>query len=267
MSKTIGLKQLAQKTYRHVTGISDALKNCIGLIEDSFDLIIYGPSGNGKTNGTVIILKELLKAMNCKAEYISFEEGHTATIQETLIRRHNLLEELGNVVQITDHVSYEELKSKMIKQRSAKIWIIDSLQDSRFTIGQCDELKRLFVLSKRKKIIIYVSWSDGKKPMGSVAKAVEYHAGIKLRVEGYIIFPKSRYGGNMPFVIWEGDKVRGAKAYWGDEYHRVSKGLRPKKHSSRIKEKNTEAENKKEVTSIQVLPEMDKNIFNEPIIN
>lgn len=264
MGKTIGLKQLAQKTYTHIEGISEKLKGCIGFIEDAFDMIIYGPSGNGKTNGTALIIKELLRAMNCKAEYISFEEGHTFTIQETLIHRHHILSDLGNVIQVTDHATYEELKYKMNKRKSAKIWIIDSLQDSALTTEQCAELKHLFVLSKKKKIIIYVSWSEGKRPLGSVAKAVEYRASIKLRVEGYVIFPKSRFGGNMPFVIWEGDKVRGAKAYWADEYNRICKGLPPKKKKKEKKEHHEEKDIEK-ITKIQVLPEAEKPVFKQPL--
>src|SRR5690606_25594424 len=76
-----------------------------------------------------------------------------------------------------------------------------------------------FVMSRKKKIILYVSWSEGKVPQGAAAKAVEYYANIKLRVDRLIVFPKSRYGGNMPFVIWE----QGAKAKWGKEYGKIIK--------------------------------------------
>lgn len=211
MGKTIGLKQLAQKTYVFIEGLPQEIIDSFGKLEDSFDMILYGASGNGKTNCIAKFLMALLKAMKCKAHYVAYEEGHGATMQEMMISRHNMLEELGNVLQVTDHMTFDELKTAMAKRKSAKIWIIDSIQAARFTAEQCAELKRLFVLSKKRKIIIYVSWAEGKFPQGAAAKSVEYFANIKVRVEGLIAFIRSRYGGNKNFVIWE----EGAKKYWG----------------------------------------------------
>lgn len=230
MSKTIGLKQLAQKIYTHVE-LSERFKDMAGDIEDAFDCIIYGESGNGKSNFISMFLKELLMAIKCKCEYVAYEEGHAKTIQDMLIHRHNFLEELGNVVQITDHYAFDELYAKMKRRKSAKIWVIDSVQEACFTTEQCTRLKRDFVLSKKKKILIYISWAEGKTPKGSVAKAIEYRSNIKLRIEGYIVFPKSRYGGNKPFVSWDGDgdKTKGAKGYWGDEFYAKSIGLKSAK--------------------------------------
>jgi DNA replication protein DnaC len=211
MGKKIGLKQLAQKTYRDVDGLPDEFKRSFGEIEDAFDCIIYGNSGNGKTNFTVQILKHLIKALKQKAIYISYEEGHTKTIQKTMIERHNMLNEVGNLLELLDHSSFDELVTRMNKRKSAKIWVIDSLQASHFTEEQCAMLKEKFIMSRKKKIIIYISWADGKLPKGAAAKAVEFYAHIKIRVEGLIAFFKSRFGGNKNYVIWE----EGAKRYWG----------------------------------------------------
>lgn len=215
MGKTIGLKQLAQKVYQVVQGLPPEIQSSLGEIEDAWDAIIYGASGNGKTNCTIMILKALLVAMvKAKAEYVSYEEGHAKTVQDTMIGRHNMLEIVGNRLAITEHLTFEELDAKMGKKQSAKIWVIDSLQASQLTYSQCKALKQKYVLSRKKKIIIYVAWSEGKLPQGACGKAVEYYANIKMRVEGLIMFPKSRYGGNKPYVIHE----PGAKAYWQKQY-------------------------------------------------
>jgi hypothetical protein len=203
MAKTIALKQLAQKKYDDVKELSEVMRSSLGDIEDAFDCIIYGASGNGKSNFTIILLKDLIKALKCKCEYVAYEEAHAKTIRKMMIERHNMLEELGNVVQITDHYTYAELVKKMERRKSAKIWVIDSIQASRLTSEQCDDLKRKFVLSRKKKIIIYISWAEGKLPQGASAKSVEYYSHIKIRVDGLVAFFKSRYGGNRPFVIWE----------------------------------------------------------------
>lgn len=209
--KKIGLKQLAQKTYSSVNGLPEEFKRSFGDIEDAFDCIIYGNSGNGKTNFTVQVIKDLIQCMRQKCIYISFEEGHTKTLQKTMIERHDMLNQVGNQLEILDHASYDDLVKRMSKRKSAKIWVIDSLQASHFTEAQCAELKNRFVMSRKKKILIYISWAEGKKPKGSCAQAVEYYAHIKIRIEGFIAFFKSRFGGNRNYVVWE----EGGKRYWG----------------------------------------------------
>ncbi len=239
MPKTIGLKQLEQKQYTIIEGVDPEVCKCIGIVEDTFDMIFYGNSGNGKTNGTAIFLKAILKALlritpSVKCEYVAYEEGHAMTIQETFINRHKFLDELGNVMLLTDHYTFEELQQRMRKRKSAKIWVIDSIQAARFTEQQCAELKREFVNGRKKKIIIWVSWAEasGKVPHGSTAKAVEYYANIKLQVKGLVIFPKTRYKrgeiGGKNFVVHE----PGARAYWKEKYDSIVNGdkySKPKK--------------------------------------
>lgn len=226
MGKTIGLKQLSQKTYTLVSGLPEEIMQSIGEIEDCFDAILYGPSGSGKTNCTVILLKALLVAMDkCKAEYISYEEGHAKTVQDLMIKRHNMLAIVGNRLAITEHLNYKELVHRLSRRQSAKIWVIDSIQASGLTYEQIKYIKETFVLSKKKKIIIYISWSEGKVPQGAIAKSVEYYANIKMRVQDFIMFPKSRYGGNKPFVIFE----EGAKQRWGKLFYKAAQLIKPKK--------------------------------------
>lgn len=217
MAKKIGLKQLAQKKYITIPGLDENLKSSLGELEDAFDMIIYGASGNGKSNFTAKVIIALCKALNCRCEYVAYEEGHGKTVQDTMIGRHNMLEELGNNLVLVDHYTYEELDKEMSKKKSAKVWVIDSIQDSHLTAEQVAELKRKYVLSRKRKILIFISWAEGKYPMGSTAKAVEYRANIKIRVEGLMAFVKSRYGGNKNYVIWE----EGALKYWGKQLKKL----------------------------------------------
>lgn len=203
MGKSIGLEQLSRKVYRTIEGLDVEFTQSLGEMEDAWDAIIFGKSGNGKTNFTIVLLKALIKALDCRAEYVSYEEGHGKTMRDAMIYRHNMLEEVGNRLMLTDHLNFEELKRKMSRKQSAKIWVIDSLQASHLSFEQCEQIKRLFVLSRKKKIVIYVSWAEGRNPEGAVAKAVEYYASIKLHVDRLVVFPKSRFGGNKPFMIWK----------------------------------------------------------------
>lgn len=212
MGKKIGLKQLAQKKYSEVAGLSETFTRSFGDIEDAFDCIIYGNSGNGKTNFIIgSVLKELIPALKARCVYISYEEGHTKTIRKTMIERHNMLETVGNKLQLVDHATYDELMAMMSKKKSPKVWVIDSIQAAGFTAHQCAALKEKFVKSRKKKIIFYISWASGKLPKGATAESIEYYAHIKIRIEGLIAFFKSRFGGNKNYVIWD----EGAKKYWG----------------------------------------------------
>jgi hypothetical protein len=209
--KKIGLKQLSQKTYSGVPDLPERFARSFGDIEDAFDCIIWGDSGNGKTNFTVQVIKDLILSLKQKCMYISYEEGHTKTLQKTMIERHDMLTQVGNNLEIMDHASFDDLVRIMSRRKSPKIYVIDSIQASGFTQEQCAELKKRFVMSRKKKIIIYISWADGKNPKGSVATSVKYYAHIKIRVEGFIAFPRSRFGGNRNYVIWE----EGGKRYHG----------------------------------------------------
>jgi predicted ATP-dependent serine protease len=215
MSKKITLKQLGMKKYNLVPGLSATMAASLGEIEDSFDMIIYGASGNGKTSLTAQWLRDLITALGCRCSYISYEEGHGKTMQDSLINRYNLLHEVGNNIDLWDHLTYDELIAKMAKRRAPKIWVIDSIQAARFTAHQCLKIKEQFVRSKNGKIIIFISWADGKYPSGALGKSVEYFANIKVRVENLVAFIKSRYGGNKPYIINE-EKARekwGTKAF------------------------------------------------------
>lgn len=231
MSRTIGLKQLSLKKYNIVQGLPQEITQSLGEIEDAWDGIIYGPSGNGKTNFTVQLLKAIIIATKAKCEYVSYEEGHAKTVQDTMINRHNMLEAVGGKLQITDQLSFKELYDKMGKKQSAKIWVIDSLQASGFKYEECKKLKEKYIQGRKKKLILYISWGEGAKPIGATARDVEFYANIKMRVEGFIVFINSRYGGNKPFVIWE----EGAKRRWGKDYYKkaeVEKPPKPKKEKS-----------------------------------
>ncbi|MGN7787392.1 hypothetical protein ACTJIJ_22860 [Niabella sp. 22666] len=233
MGKSIGLKQLAEKLYSLIQGLPPEMVASFGRMEDAFDAIFYGDSGNGKTNLVIQFLAELIVALDCKAEYVSYEEGHGMTMQTAMIERHNLLDKIGNRLVLTDHLTYEELKAKMGKKQSAKIWIIDSVQASGLTYAQIKELKRLYVLGRKKKILIYISWADGKKPQGSVARDCEYYANIKVRVHLYVAFIKSRFGGNLPYISWEkGAKENRTPEDWDNLIRRI-KGLPPKKKTAK----------------------------------
>jgi hypothetical protein len=67
------------------------------------------------------------------------------------------------------------------------------------TAEQFKELKALFP----KKCFVIICHEDGAKPKGNHGKSIEYMTDIKIRVRGFVAMPRSRFGGNEDYVIWE----------------------------------------------------------------
>lgn len=245
MGKLLNVKQIAQKVYVRVNGLSDRMLKALGKIEDTFTAIFYGGSGNGKTNFTVKILKELKSTGSML--YVSYEEGHGSTIQE-LINRHNLEEELPNLA-FLDDTTFDELVERLKKRKSPKIIVIDSWQFSGFTYENYQTLKRLFVMGNkpgRRKIFIFISHISGKQPDGKSAIKVMRDCNIKIHIEGFMAQVISRFGSEMNYPIWED----GARRHWGANYENVlhklpltGKPPKQKKPATKSKKQSKEPEN------------------------
>lgn len=223
MAKAIGLKQLLNKKYKLVEGLSPEIKDSLGEIEDAFTMIIWGLSGQGKTNFTIRILEELSRLCGTVA-YNSLEEGHGKTMQD-LAKRHDLLGK-GAKMMFIDNEGYDELCVRLKRKKSPKIVVIDSIQYSNMSYEQYKQLKETF----RRKILVFISHASGSEPKGSAAISIRFDAPIKVYVEGFIAFITTRYGGTKNFVIWE----QGAKAYWGKQFNRKVNKL----GSKTVKEKD-----------------------------
>lgn len=207
--KKMGLKQMLQKEYKEVAGMSPEMKGALGDIEDAFDVIIWGDSANGKTNFCLEMAVQICLALNCKVNYISWEEGHGKSFRDALVRQ-RVHERLGNLMEIMDGGAYDEIRGLVKKNKSAKVWVFDSIQASGWTADQYAALKKECVMSRKKKIFIVISWATGKLPKGATAEAIKFFANIKIRVEKFIAFPTGRYGGNKNYIIWE----EGAKRHY-----------------------------------------------------
>ena len=262
MGKRLNVEQLSKKKYSLVEGLSQELQDAIGQIEDSFTAIIYGGSGNGKTNFLVRLLKEL-KGIGDML-YISYEEAHGKTIQD-LIFRHNLHVELPNL-RFSDGETFEELTTMLKKKRSPKIVVIDSWQFSNLTYANFDFLFKNFVFGKtanKRKIFLVISHiGTGKEPDGKSAMDIKKMSNIKILVEGFVAIVKvSRYGSKKNMVIWED----GAKEYWGKDFKKLT-GLKYQKAQKKQKELFEEPP-PEPITNMQLLPEETQADKDQQLLN
>ena len=216
--KGLALQQLANKQFSSIESLTPDFISYYGEIDEALDIIFFGDSSNGKTYAVAALVENLVAIFKCKCNYISYEEGHGKTMQNLLIDQYKLLEKHGNCLTLYEDFTYEQLDYYIQRKQSAKIWVFDSLQASNLTFEQMELLKHKYVMGKAKKIFIYISWAEGKLPQGAVARSVRYMANIKIRVEGFIAFIRSRYPNNKRnYVIWE----EGAKLYWMKQYKKM----------------------------------------------
>ncbi|PCI11897.1 MAG: hypothetical protein COB73_00910 [Flavobacteriaceae bacterium] len=201
LKRAVSVDEILKKKFIEIpfTGKWEA---SFGIPERSGVWLIWGMSGNGKTNFTLQLAKML--ALTSKVAYNTLEEGARKSFQ-LAVRRANMKEVARRFV-ILNREHMPELKERLRKAKSPKIVVIDSLQYAGMTKREYTEFKEEFW----KHLFIFVSHADGKNPKGSLADFVKYDADIKIRIEGYKAFPVSRYGGGAEFVIWQ----KGADDYW-----------------------------------------------------
>lgn len=171
--------------------------------------LIWGNSGNGKTSFAIQLAKYL--AQFGKVLYNSLEEGLCFSLQNTL--RKEKLDSIQKNFNLLNMEPIDLLIERLKKRRSAPIIFVDSIQYTGLNQNTAKRLVDMFP----DKLFIFISHAEGKQPAGRVAKAIKYHASVKLYVEGYAIpAPISRFkeGFAAPFVIWE----EGAEKYWGTTF-------------------------------------------------
>jgi len=173
----------------------------IGQPETNGSWFVHGNSGNGKTVFAAKLAKYLSRFG--RVLYNSLEEGISVSLRNAF--RNAEIDDNDNIT-ILDKEQLEEFKERLRKSKSPRISIIDSFQYSGLNAVSYKELRNEF----DKHLFVFISHADGKMPAGRPAKTAHYDADVKIWIEGFKAFPKSRYGGGEPFTIWQ----EGAEKYW-----------------------------------------------------
>ena len=166
--------------------------------------IIYGDSGHGKTTFCMQLAKYLCKFG--RVAYNTLEEGPGFSFQNSANRITFTRYEGSRIQVICEDV--KDLWDRLASNASPDIVIIDSLQFSSYVKSEIKKLDKNFP----NKLFIWISHQDGSKPQGAIGKWLEFAAHIKIPVEGFRAFPKSRFGGNDTYDI---DETRAAN-YHGE---------------------------------------------------
>lgn len=177
---------------------------CFGNPEPSGTIFIWGQSGSGKTTFLLQLCKHL--SNYGKGLFNSLEEGYSESLRLAFIR--NNMAEVGNSLLVLNREPIDVLKERLRKRRKTLFAVIDSIQYTGMNYKAYSELTNEFP----ETLFIVTSHADGKEPQGRPAKAIRYDASIKVRVDGYRAFIKTRYrADNKDFDIWKekADKYHG----------------------------------------------------------
>jgi len=209
-AKGLGLNQLLSKKYKLLQGLPPEITKAFGQLTEQILMIVYGPSGHGKSRLVMKFLKILMAYGDVM--YVSPEEGHRHTMQQSAKDNLNLDEHSGRITFWDHNMTFNELVIKLKKKKSPKYVVIDSLQYWDVVMAQYKYLKETFP----NKGFIFISHSKGKFPLGKLACDIEYDVDIKVRVEGFVAFVRARGVGPQHYIIWEGENnTQGAWQYWG----------------------------------------------------
>lgn len=245
--KILGTVQFQQKRFK-LLPLSGKFKATLGDIPGSFMMIIYGNSGNGKTEFCIQLAKYLTEFG--RVAWLSYEQGHGYDLQVAVNR--NKMEQVSGSFFIIDPVAnkpknvsfLEDLDNYLKKRNSPEFVFIDSLDYTRFTFEDYEFLKNKY---GHKKTFIFVSHANGSKPRKRVGEQIEYDGGIGLYINKFIAFVnKNRFGGFTDYIIYE-ERARELNP----NYFLVKHKTAPKEtKAKRVKAENqaVEVENEQEMT-------------------
>lgn len=194
MSRSIGITDfLERKFITHA--FNGPWADTFGESERNMKVIIWGHPGHGKTEFCIQFAKYVSRFT--KVYYNSYEQGICKTLQDAL-KRNNMGEVAGRVV-FGDQETFPEMLARLDGKNAPQVCIIDSRDYINLTTEQ---FKTLIERHPRKCFVI-ICWQSGKDPRGEYAKQIAYMCDVKIQVHNFKAFPRSRFGGNKPFVIWD----------------------------------------------------------------
>ncbi len=204
MGKSISVREVVGKRYSTIEDLQGAHGRtlsaewlaAIGLPSVGFSMMVWGPSGNGKTTFVMKLCKELNRFG--QVYYNSVEQGQGVSLQQVL-NQCAMHECEHHPFMIGDRDTFDEMVEKLSnKRQKTRFAVIDSLQYIELTVERFKLLQEK--LPHISFIIISHSTADNQ-PAGSHARTIRFMAEIKTKVLKGVAISDSRFGPTVPFQV------------------------------------------------------------------
>jgi hypothetical protein len=200
--KVLGVQQ-TQAMKHSFLGFEGKFKATFGNVPQSFQCIIYGKSGQGKTEMCLQLAKYLTRFG--KVLWLSYEQGHGADLQAALNR--NTLQEVNTHFLISDPLQnlnpgvtlLEDLIAYLKKRESPRFVFVDSVDYTRWKKADYLRLKEMF----KHKGFIWIGHGEGKGHRSTTGTDIEFDGHISIWVDKYIGHViKNRFSAFEPYVVY-----------------------------------------------------------------
>jgi hypothetical protein len=200
--KVLGVNQYQAKKYNFL-GFDGRFLKTFGNVPKSFQCIVYGKSGQGKTEFCVQLAKYLTQFG--EVLWLSYEQGHGADLQSAINRNH--MEEVSGLFHTADPndklepgVTYlQDLVTYLSRRGSQDFIFVDSVDYTGFKKADYMMLKNKF----KNKAFIWIGHGEGKGHRNTIGKDIEFDGHIGIWVDKYIAHVvKNRFSAFEPFVIY-----------------------------------------------------------------
>lgn len=204
--KVLGVKQFHQKTFKLLNLKNSKFKGLLGNVPKYFTAVVYGFSGNGKTEFCIQLAKELTKFG--KVAWLSYEQRHGYDLQLATVR--NKMQENSGKFLVVDPLAnrkpnvpiVEDLDTYLSKRNSPDYIFIDSVDYTGISKADYQFLKEKYF---EKKGFIFIAHSSKNGVLRkSIAEDIVFDGGMGLLAKDFICDPiKNRFGGFEPYIIYE----------------------------------------------------------------
>ncbi|AEL23870.1 AAA family ATPase [Cyclobacterium marinum] len=203
--KVLGIKQFHQMRFKFLP-LPKLFKATMGDLPFNFIAVVYGYSGNGKTEFCMQLAKMLCDFG--KVAWLSYEQRHGSDLQAATLR--NKMEEVNGSYYPIDPIEnvpegvglLEDLDNYLGKRNSPDFIFIDSLDYTGFDWEDYTYLKNKY---GKRKSFIFISHSTKNGTLKKrISERVVFDGGLGIFVDKFIAKPdKNRYGGFEPYIIFE----------------------------------------------------------------
>lgn len=200
--KVLGVVQAQQMKHKFL-GFDGKFKATFGNVPKSFQCIIYGKPGQGKTEMCIQLAKYLCDFGTVL--WLSYEQGHGADLQSAINR--NSMEEVKGSFFISDPLQklnpgttlLNDLMGYLSKRGSPEFIFVDSADYTGFKKADYIKLKEKF----KNKAFIWIGHGKGKGHRNTIGEDIEFDGHIGIWVDKYIgHVQKNRFSAFEPYIVY-----------------------------------------------------------------